>query len=136
MIPRYLVDTNVLLSASRRINPANPVSTAALDALVFSGAPLHYTLQNAAEFWSVFTRPPERNGLGLTPAAAEQELADLEAMLVLLPETTDVYTHWRRLVADYGIAGIKVHDARLLASMLAHRVSQLLTLNGADFAPL
>jgi len=35
-------------------------------------------------------------------------------------------------VADYGITAVKVHDARLIASMLAHRISHLLTLNGAD----
>jgi hypothetical protein len=81
--------------------------------LVGSGAVLHYTLQNAAEFWNVFTRPPERNGLGLTPAAATREL--------------------RQLITKHNVSGVKVHDARLVASMLAHRIPQLLTLNCADF---
>src|SRR5215831_20600190 len=110
----YLLDTNVLLSVSKRGRIDTPPFEGVLEHLVLSGTPLYYTLQNAAEYWNVFTRPLDRNGFGLPADAAARELADLEAMLVLLAETTDVYTHWRRLVTDYGIAGVKVHDARLV----------------------
>lgn len=130
----YLVDTNVLLSISRRAHMTNPAATSVVDRLVFSGALAYYTLQNAAEYWNVFTRPVERNGWGMTPAAARAELAEIEAMLLLLPETEVVYARWRDLVAAYGVSGVQVHDARLVACMLANRVSHLLTLNGADFA--
>jgi hypothetical protein len=41
---------------------------------------------------------------------------------------------WRRLVVACSVAGVQVHDARLVAAMLAHGVPQLLTLNGRDFA--
>ena len=130
----YLVDTNVLLSVSRIAHLTYPDATSVLDQLVVAGTSVHYTLQNAAEYWNVFTRPVERNGWGLTPAAAEVELAKIEAMLVLLPETELVYARWRELVSQRGVLGVKVHDARLVASMLAHGIPYLLTLNGADFA--
>jgi hypothetical protein len=41
------------------------VTEAAAERLVAEGTTLFYTLRNAAEFWNVFTRPRERNGLGL-----------------------------------------------------------------------
>ncbi|HEV2379309.1 MAG TPA: hypothetical protein VG206_05885 [Terriglobia bacterium] len=35
---------------------------------------------------------------------------------------------------QYGISGVQVHDARLAASMYAHGVSHILTLNLPDFS--
>jgi hypothetical protein len=52
-----LVDTNVLL---RRTQPGNNQYTVAVESvrrLLAVGEPVHYTLQNIAEFWSVITRP-------------------------------------------------------------------------------
>ena len=39
----------------------------------------------------------------------------------------------RRLVVAYSVVGVKVHDARLVAAMLVHGVTHLLTLNTNDF---
>jgi predicted nucleic acid-binding protein len=105
-----------------------------LEKLLRAGATLYYTLQNAAEFWNVFTRPREHNGFGLTPAEAADELAELETMLTLLVDSRSVYARWLELVKTYRVSGVQVHDARLVACMLAAEVSHLLTLNGADFA--
>ena len=38
------------------------------------------------------------------------------------------------LVIDYRVSGVQVHDARLVAAMLAHGVTHILTFNTADFA--
>ncbi|MHB1960217.1 MAG: type II toxin-antitoxin system VapC family toxin [Acidobacteriaceae bacterium] len=51
----------------------------------------------------------------------------------LLPDNESVYREWRRIVVEYGIAGVQVHDARLAATMLVHQVEHILTLNAADF---
>ena len=59
---------------------------------------------------------------------------DIERAFPLLPDTADVYLQWRRLVVEAGFSGRQVHDARLVAVMLAHGVSHLLTFNSADFA--
>jgi predicted nucleic acid-binding protein len=37
-------------------------------------------------------------------------------------------------VVAHGVQGKQVHDARLAALMLAHGITHILTLNGADFA--
>jgi predicted nucleic acid-binding protein len=42
--------------------------------------------------------------------------------------------HWLTLVAQHDIKGRRTHDARLVAVMLAHRVTHLLTFNTGDFA--
>ena len=38
-----------------------------------------------------------------------------------------------QLLAAYRVAGKQVHDANLVATMLAHGITRLLTFNAADF---
>jgi len=38
------------------------------------------------------------------------------------------------LVLTYQVRGAKVHDARLVAAMLAHGLTHILTFNNRDFA--
>jgi hypothetical protein len=44
-----------------------------------------------------------------------------------------VYPEWRRLVVEHGVTGAQVHDTRLVASMIAHGITHLLSLNDRDF---
>jgi predicted nucleic acid-binding protein len=134
VVRSYLVDTNVMLGAAKRGEASIPEFPPVLENLLRAGATLYYTVQNAAEFWNVFTRPREHNGFGLTSAEAADELAELETMLTLLTDSRSVYARWLELVKTYQVSGVQVHDARLVACMLAGEVSHLLTLNGADFA--
>lgn len=129
----YLVDTNVLLRFSRLRNPRYQISRAAVHKLEADGHQLQTTSQNFAEFWNVSTRPTERNGFGRTPAVTDELLQDLEKAFSLLPDSPEVYPEWKRLVLKYEVAGVQVHDARLVAAMIAHNVKHILTFNGTDF---
>lgn len=86
-----LVDTNVLLRATRRADPEHQLVGTALVRLSVGGTTLHYTLQNIVEFWNVMTRPIARNGLGLTVEDAEREGGAIEAGMTLLPDGDAVY---------------------------------------------
>jgi predicted nucleic acid-binding protein len=44
-----------------------------------------------------------------------------------------VYTEWRRLVVSFEVSGMQVHDARIVAAMIVHGVTHILTFNTADF---
>jgi predicted nucleic acid-binding protein len=91
------------------------------------------THQNIAELWNAMTRPLARNGLGLTVSEAEREVRAIETGMRFLPDSEAVYREWRRIVAQYGVLGVQVHDARLAAAMYVHRVDHILTLNASDF---
>jgi predicted nucleic acid-binding protein len=86
------------------------------------------------EFWNVLARPAERNGFGLTIEAADREAELLETQFAFLPDNERIHFEWRRLVVRHAVSGVKVHDARLAAVMLAHGVTHLLTLDPRDFA--
>jgi len=129
-----LVDTNILLRISRRSDPQHMLVDAALARLAGQGTTLFYAHQNIAELWNAMTRPVARNGLGLTVADADRFVQAIESGMSLLPDNEAVYREWRRIVVQYGVSGVQVHDARLAAAMYVHHVDHLLTLNVADFS--
>jgi predicted nucleic acid-binding protein len=44
-----------------------------------------------------------------------------------------VYAEWKRIVVEHRVSGVKVHYARLIATMKTHGVSRLLTFEMGDF---
>jgi predicted nucleic acid-binding protein len=85
------------------------------------------------EFHALATRPAEANGLGMTSAEARAQAQIIESVFPLLSDVASIYPHWCALIDAYGIIGRQVFDARLVAVMLAHGISHLLTLNPAHF---
>lgn len=132
-IPSCLVDTNILLRMTRRSDPEHQVVDNALARLALQGTTFHYAHQNIAELWNAMTRPPARNGLGLTVSEAEREVRVIETGMSLLPDSEAVYWEWRRIVVEQSVLGVQVHDARLAATMYVHKVKHILTLNVNDF---
>ncbi|MBI3682133.1 MAG: PIN domain-containing protein [Acidobacteria bacterium] len=105
-----------------------------MKALAVRGESLCFASQNLVEFRNVCTRPISKNGLGLTLAQTNERATLVESRFRLLPDNERVHAEWRRLVVAHSVAGVQVHDARLVAAMMAHGVPQLLTLNDRDFA--
>ncbi len=62
-----------------------------------------------------------------------QEVAHIEGLLELLPDTPSIYPEWKRLVREYQVQGVKVYDARIVALADVHGVGSILTFNAADF---
>jgi len=130
----YLLDSNILL---RWVKPGHrdyPVILSAIEAILRRDGVLCYTSQNVAEFWNACTRPVERNGYGLTPQEADRRARFFEERLRLLPDTPAVHEEWRRILVAHSVAGVQVHDARLVAAMRVHGVRCILTFNERDFA--
>lgn len=128
-----LVDSNVLI---RWVQPGNIdffTVTAAIDILIAHGVELCYTSQNLGEFWNVSTRPPLKNGFGLSPEEADRRANSFEMRLRLLPDDALVHKEWRKLLLEYRVSGVQVHDTRLVAAMNVYGVNQLLTYNTKDF---
>ena len=80
------------------------------------------------------TRPVERNGLGLAPSAAGSELARIQTTFYRLPETPAIYPAWERLVTQHQVYGKPAHDARLVAAMLVHGFTAILTFDKSVFS--
>lgn len=91
MSSAILVDTNVLLRSAQPGHAMYPDAKLAVSRLKSIGSVLCLFPQILYEFWVVSTRPVGANGLGLRPATAEADLAQLELMFLLLVYPPSLY---------------------------------------------
>jgi predicted nucleic acid-binding protein len=129
-----LVDTNVLLRLIEPEHSQHATAISASEALDALGHTRVIVPQVVYEFWAVTTRPVSANGLGLTSPELGLKFEGLLSTLRLLRDERRIYERWRELVVDQDVKGKQIHDARLVAAMLRHRIPNLLTFNAADFA--
>lgn len=129
----YLADTNVLTRLALPKNPHQREAVRALRTLRRQKESLSIIPQNLIEFWAVATRPTVNNGLGLSVDDSAKEISKLKKVFVLLPDTADIFAEWERIVVQYQVSGKQAHDARLVAAMLVHNLTHLLTFNDGDF---
>ena len=128
-----LLDTNILTRMAQTGDPMHINAADATDELRRQGEVLCVVPQNCFEFWVVATRPKAQNGLGFTPPQAQTELARLKGLFTVLDETSDFLPRWEQLVAQYQVSGKNAHDTRLVAAMMVHGISRILTFNVGDF---
>lgn len=130
-----LADTGILLRIMEPSDPLRPTIVAAARLIRRRGDRLVFAAQNAAEFWNVCTRPKtSRGGMGLSAPEADRRLNRLERAFGRLADVDRAYLNWRSLIRTLAVMGKQVHDARLVALMLANGIAHILTLNGSDFA--
>ena len=70
----------------------------------------------------------------MTIAEAEAELDRFKPPLFqLLQDERAILPRWNELIRKYDVKGKVTYDARLVAAMLRHGISHLLTFNAAHF---
>lgn len=131
----YLADTNVI---SRRILPNDPHHAQVKQAITRikrDGGTVYITPQVMIEFRAVATRPLDSNGFGMTAESADAQALRIARIFPMLPDRDGIYQEWVKLVRTYKIIGLRVYDARLVAVMMVHNISNILTLNPKDYRP-
>lgn len=129
-----LFDSNCFVRLAESNSPQRGFVLNAIRKLRSQGERICVTPQVLAEFWNVCTRPSSaRGGLDLTVNQTERKIVLIEKYFELLPDNLDTFLHWKKLVLDLGISGVQVHDAKIVASMIAHNIQNLVTLNVSDF---
>ena len=123
---RILVDTNVLLRIAQVASPHRQAAKQALVALDDAKVVLCLVPQVIYEFWAAATRPISVNGLGMDPPSAEQSIQQLQRDFVLLRDERGIFPRWQSLVTAYQVRGKTAHDARLVAAMQRHGLTNLL----------
>jgi predicted nucleic acid-binding protein len=129
-----LVDTNILVYAPQATSPHRDAAREGLRRFSASEGRLCLSRQILREFLSVVTRPQ----LFLSPVSMAEALADVTGFAThfeLLEDGAEVGKRLMELCRLVPIAGRQVHDANIVATMLAHRESRLLTMNRSDFRP-
>jgi predicted nucleic acid-binding protein len=129
-----LVDTNVILRVLEPQHGHHSHAVGSLRILKESGFEPCLVPQIHYEFWVAASRPLAANGLGMTTMEVNAELQKLGPPLFrFFRDERAVYDRWYDLVAQHNIQGKAAHDARLVAAMQRHGITQILTFNASDF---
>ena len=125
------VDTNVLIYATARSAPFRDRARAALARLA-TGEPLSVSRHILREYIAVMTRP-QIWGKALNLAEATADAATFVQRFTVLEDGPPVWDQLIELSRRYSFGGRQVHDANVVATMLAYGERRLLTFNEADF---
>lgn len=127
-----VVDTNVLVYSTVSDNPWHQQARQWLSTMQSAGVCLCVTTQILREYLVILTR----GAVFEISFGVDQVLAQLEAFLpsfAVLDEPAEAADLLRGPVRQHQIRGKRIHDANIVAVMLAHRVHRLATYNRADF---
>lgn len=108
----YLADTNFALRFALKQNPQHQTIRQTVRVLRNRGDEICIVLQTCVEFWNVATRPMKNNGFGFSVSDADFSLRLVERIFTFLPDNENVHKEWRKLVVDFGVSGVQVHDAK------------------------
>ena len=125
------VDTNILVYATARSAPFRERARASL-ARMAATEPLSVSRQILREYIAVMTRQ-QIWGKALTLAEATADTAAFGRRFTVLEDGPPVWDRLMELSRRYSFGGRQVHDANVVATMLAHGERRLLTFNEADF---
>ena len=126
------IDTNVLVNSRIPGAPDHDAARASLERAFRNHEPLRISRQVIREYLSVVTRP-QTWPVGITREDALIDVRRLLRRFEVLEDGPRV-TEWLvGLCREVPVGGRQIHDANIVATMLAHGERRLLTFNGADF---
>lgn len=128
-----LVDTNILVRAAEAGHAMHRLAVDSVGEVRRRGEILCLVPQTIYEFWVVCSRPSAQNGLGMSSTETHAELSRFKPLFTLLEDTPAILPQWEQLVVQHQIQGKSAHDAHLVAAMMVHGLSRILTFNVGDF---
>jgi predicted nucleic acid-binding protein len=126
-----IVDTNVLVHSAAAGSPEHTRARAALARLGSQG-PVAVTRQVLREYLAATTRPQSWSR-ALTLAEATADSDGFTRRFAVLEDGPAVWDALMVLTRRFNFGGKQVHDANIVATMLAHGETRLLTFNVPDF---
>jgi toxin-antitoxin system PIN domain toxin len=122
------LDTNILVYAHRQDSPWHTQAATCLRTIAEGHPSWGLPWPCVHEFLSIVTHPR----IYSPPTAAKRALEQVDdwlraPTLVLIGETSGYWEVLQRLVLDAKIVGPRIHDARVAAICIFHRVTELWT---------
>jgi predicted nucleic acid-binding protein len=127
------IDTNVLVFAHSALAPLHTEALSTLQNFFGAGAELWVSRQIFREYLAGMTRPGAFTGAAPL-ASLLTDIQSFEAQFHVAEDGPAVTAQLLTLLSQVSCGGKQVHDANIVATMLAHGVPNLLTNNPGDFA--
>ena len=126
------IDTNVLVNSRIPTAPDHVVARASLESAFRYTEPLRISRQVLREYLAVVSRP-QTWPVAITLEDALDDVIRLIGSFEVLEDGPLVTESLVALCREVPVGGRQIHDANIVATMLAHGERRLLTLNTADF---
>jgi predicted nucleic acid-binding protein len=131
-VRRVFVDTNILTRATTEAAPLHSQARTQLDKLWNEGAELYISHQVIREYIATATRP-QTYSPALPVDKVLDQVEDFRKTFHILPDSPAVLSTLLDLARNVVVGGKQVHDANIVAVMLAHDIDELFTHNTVDF---
>ena len=126
------IDTNVFVNSRVPGAPGHDVARDRLQHALHGDEPLRISRQVVREYLSVVTRP-QTWPVSITRDEALDDASRLLRNFEILEDGPVVTESLITLCREVSVAGKQIHDANIVATMLAHGERRLLTFNTSDF---
>ena len=125
------IDTNILVYANVIETPFHEQALAAINTAHDAGRTIWISRQVIREYLVTLTRPQVFENL--PRAMVLEQVAQFIEQFQVADDTAAVSEQLVKLMSDFKIGGKQVHDANIVATMLAYDIPCLLTHNIKDF---
>jgi len=126
------IDTNILIYANVSTAPLHQIALDAIKARCQASQPLWISRQVLREFISTRSRVQT-----FSEASAAEDVIErvgyLRSRFLVADDTAAVTSALVKLMSEFTIGGKQIHDANIVATMLAYDIPCLLTHNIKDF---
>ena len=126
------IDTNVLVKSRIPSAPDHDAARASLERAFRDPEPLRISRQVIREYLAVVTRP-QTWPVAITREDVLDDVSRLIGSFEILEDGPVVTESLVGLCREIPAGGRQIHDANIVATMLAHGERRLLTLNVSDF---
>ena len=126
------IDTNVLVNSRILEAPEHDIARASLQRAFQDREPMRISRQIIREYLSVVTRP-QTWPIAMTREDALDDVSRLISAFEILEDGPVVTESLVALCREVSVGGRQIHDANIVATMLAHGERRLLTFDTADF---
>ena len=126
------IDTNVLVNSRIPDAPDHDIARARLERAFQDPEPMRISRQVVREYLAVVTRP-QAWPVAITREDALDDANRLISGFEMLEDGPVVTESLIALCREVSVGGRQIHDANIVATMLAHGERRLLTFNTADF---
>jgi predicted nucleic acid-binding protein len=125
------IDTNILVFANVIETPFHKQALAAVNAADQAGRSIWISRQIIREYLVTLTRPQTFENL--PKAMVFEQVEQFRKRFEVADDTPIVTEQLIKLLDDFKVGGKQVHDANIVATMLAYDIPYLLTHNIKDF---
>ena len=126
------IDTDVLVKSRILEAPDHDIARARLERAFRNQEPMRISRQVLREYFSVVTRP-QTWPIPITREEALDDVNRLMGAFEMLEDGPVVTETLIELCREVSVGGRQIHDANIVATMIAYGESRLLTFNTADF---